>query len=61
VLVEAAIGPTGKVEKAKVKRSNQPFDQAALDVVRQWEFTPTIYKGTARSVLMSITVNFRMQ
>jgi len=60
VLVEAVVGPTGKVEDAKVKRSNPLFDQAALDVVKQWEFKPTIDKGRARSVLMSITVNFRM-
>ena len=36
VLVEATIGPDGKVADARVLRSVALLDQAALDAVRQW-------------------------
>src|SRR5688572_31577735 len=32
--------PNGKVQDARVLRSIPLLDQAALDAVRQWEFTP---------------------
>jgi TonB family protein len=41
VIVEATIGPNGKVQDAKVLRSHPLLEAAALDADRQWEFTPT--------------------
>ena len=41
VIVEVTIGVDGKVRDAKVLRSIPLLDQAALDAVRQWEFTVT--------------------
>jgi protein TonB len=35
------------------------LDQAALDAVRQWEYTPTLLNGTPVPVIMTVTVNFR--
>jgi protein TonB len=40
VEVEATIGTDGKVSAARVIRSIPVFDDAALDAVRQWLFTP---------------------
>jgi len=45
VIVEATIGPDGKVSDARVLRSIPLLDQAALDAVRQWVFTPTLLNG----------------
>ena len=45
VILEATIGPDGKVIDAKVVRSVPMLDQAALDAVRQWEYTPTLLNG----------------
>ena len=61
VILEAIIDPTGKVSEARVMRSIPLLDQAAIDAVRQWEFTPTLLNGTPVPVVMTVTVNFTMQ
>jgi len=58
VTIEATIGFDGKVVDAKVVRSSPLLDQAALDAVRQWEYTPTLLNGVPVSVLVTVTVNF---
>ena len=58
VTIEATIGPDGKVADAKVVRSIPLLDQAALDAVRQWEYTPSLLNGVPVPVLMTITINF---
>jgi TonB family protein len=58
VTIEATIGPDGKVTDARVVRSIPPLDQAALDAVRQWEYTPTLLNGVPVPVLVTVTINF---
>ena len=58
VIVEATIGPDGNVIDAKVLRSIPLLDQAALDAVRQWVYTPTLLNGVAVPVVMTVTINF---
>jgi len=55
------IGADGTVEQAKVMRSIPMLDQAAIDAVRQWEFTPTLLNGEPKKVIMTVTVNFTLQ
>jgi protein TonB len=61
VVIEATVGPDGRVREARVLRSIPLLDQAAIDAVRQWEYTPTIVNGAAAPVIMTVTVNFSMQ
>lgn len=61
VIIEAVIDPAGKVGDARVLRSIPELDQAAVDAVRQWEFTPTLLNGAAVPVIMTVTVNFTLQ
>jgi protein TonB len=61
VIIEATIGPDGRVRDAKVLRSIPLLDQAALDAVRQWEYTPTLLNGVPVPVIMTVTVNFTLQ
>src|SRR5262249_25097918 len=61
VIIEATIGPNGQVQEAKVLRSIPLLDQAALDAVRQWVFTPTLLNGVPVPVIMTVTVNFTLQ
>jgi periplasmic protein TonB len=61
VIVEATIGPNGNVQDAKVLRSHPLLEAAALDAVRQWEFTPTLLNGSPVSVVMTVTVDFRLR
>jgi len=58
VTIEATIGPDGKVIDAKVVRSIPLLDQAALDAVRQWTYTPTLLNGVPVPVLVTVTINF---
>jgi TonB family protein len=61
VILDVLIGTDGKVEQTKVLRSISMLDQAAIDAVRQWEFTPTLLNGEAKKVIMTVTVNFTLQ
>ena len=61
VIIEATIGPDGAVKDAKVLRSIPLLDQAALDAVRQWVFTPTLLNGVPVPVIMTVTVQFTLQ
>jgi TonB family protein len=61
VIIEARIEADGTVGRARVLRSIPMLDEAALDAVRQWEFTPTLVNGAAVPVIMTVTVNFTLQ
>lgn len=61
VIIEATIGTDGRVKDAKVLRSIPLLDQAALDAVKQWQFTPTLLNGVPVPVIMTVTVNFTLQ
>ena len=61
VIIEATIGPNGAVQEAKVLRSIPLLDAAALEAVRQWQFTPTLLNGVPVPVIMTVTVNFTLQ
>ena len=61
VIVEARIGADGSVETVQVLRSIPLLDQAAVDAVRQWKFTPTLLNGVPVPVMMTMTVNFTLQ
>jgi len=60
VVLEAVLDPTGAVTQVHVVRSVPLLDQAALDAVRQWRYTPTRYGGRPVSVLMTITIRFTL-
>jgi TonB family protein len=60
VILDALIGGDGKVQDARVLRSIPLLDQAAIDAVRQWEFTPTMLNGTPVPVIMTVTIQFTL-
>jgi len=61
VIIEATIGADGKVIDAKVLRSVPMLDRAALDAVRQWEYKPSLLNGAPVPVVMTVTINFKLQ
>jgi periplasmic protein TonB len=61
VILEAVIGEHGGVNHVKILRSIPLLDQAAVDAVRQWEFTPTLLNGHPVTVVMTVTVTFSLQ
>jgi periplasmic protein TonB len=61
VILEAVIGENGRVKNVRVLRSIQLLDQAAVDAVRQWQFTPTLLNGQPVPVVMTVTVSFELK
>jgi protein TonB len=61
VTLEAVLDTNGRVTQLRVLNSVPLLDQAALDAVRQWRYTPSSYYGRPVSVLMTITVRFTLQ
>ena len=61
VIIQATIGVDGAVVDASVLKSVPLLDQAALDAVRQWRYTPTRLNGEPVAVVMTVTVNFRLR
>jgi len=60
VILECNISTEGRVTDVKVLRGVPLLDQAAIDAVRQWVYTPTLLNGTPVPVVMTVTVNFRL-
>jgi protein TonB len=60
VILEAVINERGVVERVKVLGSIALLDAAAVDAVSRWRYTPTLLNGTPVAVLMTITINFRL-
>ena len=60
VLIQAVIGPDGRVREARILRSISLLDEAALEAVRAWEYSPTLLNGQPVAVIMTVTVRFRL-
>jgi len=61
VILEARIERDGTVSRARVLKSIPMLDDAAVEAVRQWEFTPTLMNGAPVPIMMTVTVNFTLQ
>ena len=60
VIIEALINTEGKVENTRLLRGVQGLDEAALDAVQQWQYTPTLLNGQPVPVIMTVTVTFSL-
>ena len=60
VVLDAVIDPTGRVTDVRVTHSVNLLDQAAVEAVRQWRFTPTLLNGETVSILLTVTVRFTL-
>jgi protein TonB len=61
VILEVIIDERGNVTSTRVLRSVTLLDQAAIDAVQQWKFTPTLLNGEPIPIVMTVTVSFRLQ
>jgi len=61
VIIEATISRTGEVVDARVLRSTPMLDEAALEAVRRWRYTPTLLNGVPVPVIMTVTVRFTLR
>jgi protein TonB len=60
VILEAVIDAQGRVERVGVLRSIPQLDQAAIEAVKQWTFTPTLLNGVPVPIVMTVTLNFEL-
>jgi protein TonB len=61
VILRATIGADGRVTGVTVLKSIPLLDQAAMDAVRQWEYSPTLLNGVPVPVVMTVTVRFDLR
>ena len=61
VIIEARIEADGTVSRTRVLRSIPMLDDAAVEAVSQWQFTPTWLNGQPSPIVMTVTVNFTLQ
>jgi protein TonB len=61
VILEAILDARGNVTSVHVLRSIPLLDDAAVDAVRQWKYTPAMLNGVPVPVIMTITVNFSLR
>lgn len=61
VILDVIIDEHGVVTSTRVLKSVAFLDQAAVDAVRQWRFTPARLNGEAIPIVMTVTVTFRLQ
>src|SRR5262249_49337974 len=60
VILEVLVGPNGHVMDARILRSIPLLDEAAMNAVLGWQFTPTALNGSPVSLIMTATVNFAL-
>jgi protein TonB len=60
VVLEATIDPSGRVDNVRVLRGIPMLNEAAVDAVRKWTYSPTLLNGVPVPVIMTVTVNFTL-
>jgi protein TonB len=60
VVLEILIDSTGRVARSRVVNSIPALDQAAMECVKQWLFTPAIKNGRPVTTLANAPINFRI-
>jgi periplasmic protein TonB len=61
VVIDAVIGTDGVVREARILSGTPLLNQAALDAVKQWRYSPTTLNGVPVPVIMTVTVQFNLQ
>lgn len=61
VTLQAVISRTGRIKSIKVMKGDPVFNEAAMEAVRQWRYTPQMLGGQPIEVTSTIPVNFSFQ
>jgi protein TonB len=60
VIIEATINERGRVVNATLLSGVPMLNEAALDAVKKWVYTPTLVNGVPTPIIMTVTVHFRL-
>jgi protein TonB len=58
--LEALIDVRGRVVEVQILEGNPLFEEAAVEAVRQWVYTPTLLDGVPVPLILTITVHFQL-
>lgn len=63
VVLDAVIGADGRVMAARVTSPDvhPDFAVAAVDAVRQWQFSPTLLNGAPIDIVMTVSIEFTLE
>ena len=61
VILEATVDKEGAVESVRVLRSVKFLDQAAIDAVKQWRYSPLVLNGVPTPFVLSVTLSFSVK
>ena len=61
VILEATVSTDGTVESVRVLRSVKFLDQAAIDAVKQWRYSPLVLNGVPTPFILSVSLNFSVK
>ncbi|HXB55895.1 MAG TPA: energy transducer TonB [Vicinamibacteria bacterium] len=60
VVLECLLSPEGRVAEVKVLQGIPLLDEAAVQAVKQWVFTPTLFNGVPVPAIMTVNVRFAL-
>jgi protein TonB len=60
VILEVNVDEEGNVINVRVLRSHPLLEQAAIDAVKQWKYSPTLLNGEPVPVVATVTVEFKL-
>jgi protein TonB len=58
VLLQVLVDEQGNVADVKILRGHPLLNQAAVEAVKQWKYSPTLLNGEPVPVVATVTVNF---
>jgi periplasmic protein TonB len=58
VILEATVGIDGHVEEVRVVRSIALLDNAAIEAVKQWRYSPLVLNGIPCPFILGVTLSF---
>ncbi len=61
VILECLLDTRGRVQQVKVLRGLPLLEEAAVEAVKQWAYTPTLVGGEPVEVILTVTVTFRLR
>jgi protein TonB len=60
LILEATVGPDGRVTAVQVVRGQPLFDASAVDAVKQWRYQPLLLNGVPVPFIVTVTLNFNL-
>jgi periplasmic protein TonB len=61
VILEATVDTAGKVESVRVLRSVNLLDNAAIEAVKQWRYSPLVLNGIPERFILTVTLSFSLK